>query len=221
MGRSQILKDMVSGDDQLESVLWRLKIILSDLENEEINNWIDNELRGYDDTADVPPYRVLTGRPVGAFIMGGFQHKNAEIPTAHLDKEGLDRLQNVQVMDGISGINSLLEKENGTIGKSIPTDYCHVISRPGMLIQGMTVTLSVNQIKGILSNIKSNLMDILLKIEKEFGNLDTLDTFSEENNLDPQAVENLQQFIINVVYDKSIKIGDHNKIKSSEIGHEG
>jgi hypothetical protein len=76
-------------------------------------------------------------------------------------------------------------------------------------------------IKGILSNIKSKLMDILLKIEKEFGNLDTLDTFSEENNPDPQAVENLQQFIINVVYDKSIKIGDHNKIKSSEIGHEG
>ncbi|MCY8489349.1 hypothetical protein [Bacillus atrophaeus] len=222
MARSQILKDLVSGDYNLESVLLRLKIILSDLENEAINNWIDSEIQGYESIEDVPSYRILDGQPIGTFILGnlhhGLKHTNAQIPIGHLPKDIKDELLTLHLTDGLLGIKSLLKSE-GTIAKSVPTEFCHRISNERMLVTGMNIVFSKNQIQGVIASIKNKLMNILLKIEKEFGNLDSLDTFAEET--DTQALQNIEQYIINVIFDKSIKIGDHNKIKSSNIGHRG
>lgn len=222
MARSQILKDLVSGDNNLESVLLRLKIILSDLENEEINNWIDSEIQGYENFEDIPPYRILQGRPMGTYILGspfnGLKHTNSQVPIGHLPKDVRDSLLTLHLTDGLLGIKSLIESD-GTIGKSVTTEFCHSISKEGLFITGMNVIFSVNQIQGVIANIKNKLMNILLKIEKEFGNLDSLDTFAEET--DTQALQSIEQYIINVIFDESIKIGDNNKIKSSDIGHRG
>jgi AbiTii len=222
MARSQILKDLVSGDNNLESVLLRLKIILSDLENEEINNWIDSEIQGYENTEDVPSYRILQGRPIGTFILGslfhGLKHTNAQIPLGHIPKDIKDDLLTLHLTDGLLGIKSLLESE-GTIAKSVTTEFCHSISQEGLIVTGMEVVIGKNHIQGVIANIKNKLMNILLKIEKEFGNLDSLDTFAEET--DTQALQSIEQYIINVIFDESIKIGDNNKIKSSAIGHRG
>ncbi|WP_269800869.1 AbiTii domain-containing protein [Bacillus sp. SN10] len=48
MARSQLLKDVVSGQASLENILLRLKVILSDLDNDLTMSWIQGELHGYD-----------------------------------------------------------------------------------------------------------------------------------------------------------------------------
>lgn len=113
---------------------------------------------------------------------------------------------------------SLLETEN-EIGKSISTEFCHSISIDGLFVSGMRVVFSPNQLLGVIASIKNKLINIILKIDKDFGNLDTLDTFVDET--DSQALQSIENYIINVIFDKSITIGNGNKFKATDIGHKG
>lgn len=223
MARSQIIKDLVNGDNNIESVLLRLKIILSDLENEKINKWIDSEIQGYENPEDVPLYRILYGEPIGTFILGnpnyGLKHTNHRVPLGHLEKEMREDLLTVPLTDGVLGIKSLLESQS-QVGKPIPTEFCHAISNHKLFINSMNVSVSINKLQGVIANIKTKLLNILLKIEKEYGNLDALDTLSDKTNT--QTLESIEQYIINVIFeDNSVRFGNNNKIKSSEIGHRG
>lgn len=44
MARSQLLKDIVNGKENMESILLRLKVILSDLDSQPIIEWVNGEL---------------------------------------------------------------------------------------------------------------------------------------------------------------------------------
>jgi hypothetical protein len=65
MSRSQLLKDVVNGNVSIETILLRLKVILSDLNNETIENWVNGELKGFNGAKDVPSYRILKGTAFG------------------------------------------------------------------------------------------------------------------------------------------------------------
>lgn len=69
MARSNLLKDTVSGQVDLENILLRLKVILSDLEDKDILGWIEGELRGYSEEDIAPDYRIITGRAMGTYIV--------------------------------------------------------------------------------------------------------------------------------------------------------
>ncbi|RDY72560.1 hypothetical protein DXT76_01065 [Halobacillus trueperi] len=221
MAKSQILKDLVSGEEKLDSVLTRLKVILADLGNEEINKWINNEIQGYGEGDEVPPYRVLTGEPMGDFYLGngvkGYQYSKSRVPIGKLDKEMQKDVLTLHLTDGISSLIHMQYSDSQLI-KPIPAEFCGTLSQPGLQVLKLSIHYSKNQIHGVVANIKNKLTDIVMKLDKDFGNLDDLDVFSEE---DPQQeLEAIQQYIINVIFeDKSITIGDGNRIKDSDIGH--
>ena len=56
-------------------------------------------------------------------------------------------------------------------------------------------------------------MDILLELEKEFGNLDELDI--DLNNTDRVTINEVNKNIIAIIYDKSVSIGSDNSIEES------
>jgi len=55
------LKEIVNGSVSLETILMRLKVILSDLENDTIMSWVRGELEGYSDRP-LPSYRIFDGQ---------------------------------------------------------------------------------------------------------------------------------------------------------------
>ncbi|GAA0448404.1 hypothetical protein GCM10008983_28050 [Lentibacillus halophilus] len=218
MSKSQILKDLVGGEERLESVLMRLKVILADLENEEINKWINSEIQGYETVNDVPPYRVLKGRPIGTYMLGNLKHTNASIPLNHISTELREQMLTINITDGALGIKSLLDSTS-EVGRPVPAEVCQRLSHVGFYLSGMRIEVSPNQLQGIVANIKNKVTNIIMKLEKDFGNLDSLDVFSGEGS--PKELESIQQYIISVIYDNSITIGDENKIKTSNVGHKG
>ncbi|MCM2590490.1 hypothetical protein NDQ53_14400 [Rossellomorea marisflavi] len=221
MARSKLIKEFVSEEISLQNTLMRLKVILSDLDSEEINQWINFELTGYPEEVELPPYRCFEGNPIGTFIVGkyghGMQYKNAPIPLSHLSSEDRKSLILIKIRDGISGVQRLKDSQN-TIARTIPTEYCHSISGGNLTIQGMTIQCSPNQFEDIVSSIKNMVLDILIELEKEFGILDSLDIFSEST--DEDKAQSIASFITNLVYnDHSIEIGNGNTLKSTDIGH--
>lgn len=220
MARSQLLKDLVRGNECIENILLRLKVILSDLDNELIMNWIDGELQGYV-KEDVPSYRILKGELMGTYLLNyQFQYTNAPVPVEHvLDEERVNQLKTINITDSITALQNVLnDKNKENYGKIIPTALCHYMSTEEFQIAGMRTIVASNQLDGIVSKVKSKLVDIVMELEKQFDNLDEMDIKSqvEENQYKKEKVVlNIEQ----IIYDGSIKLGDKNKFNKSRLGH--
>jgi hypothetical protein len=221
MGRSQLLKDVVSGKESLESILLRLKVILSDLNNEQIMNWVNGELQGYNSNEMVPAYRMVHGNAIGTFLVNyQFQYTNQAVPLESLLPA--DKIENIKknyITESIGALQAVLEGENrDKYGFIVPTAYCHSISIDELQIASMTVRVPSNTLDGIISNIKAKLVDVIMELEKQFENLDELDISDQvegSSKKKEEVVGTLQQ----IIFDRSINIGDKNKIGKSRLGH--
>jgi len=220
MSRSQLLKDIVSGQVQIENILWRLKVILSDLGNDLIMNWVNGELQGYKKEETVPKYRILKGHPIGTYLVNGVhQYTNALVPLEYLlPEDRIDNLKRLEARESIATIQNVLNGENReNYAKTVDTSFCHFISNDELQIVGMRVAFASNQLDEIVSNVKSKLVDIVMELEKQFDDLDNLDIKSqlEENYSNKEkAVYN----IVNII-DDSINIGDKNRFSKSTLGN--
>lgn len=220
MSRSQLLKDLVNNKGDLEDILLRLKVILSDLESDDLMKWIDGELRGYEPD-EVPNYRMLKGNPKGNYIVNGiFTHTNANVPLLSLiDYDDYEQLISVRLTNNISSLQSIVgSSENIGITKVIPADYFHAISNHKLQITHLGIVISALQINEVVSGVKNKLVEIIIELEKKFHNLDDLDIQSQIED-DPGKKDVVTNRIINIIYDESINIGDDNKFSKSDIGH--
>ena len=78
------------------------------------------------------------------------------------------------------------------------------------------VKISQTQIENIFSKVENMVLDVLLLLEKEFGNLDELDI--DLSTKDETEIENITNNIMVIFYnDNSVTIGDNNKMKDTNI----
>jgi len=220
MARSQLLRDTVSGKESIENILLRLKVILSDLDNESIMNWVNGELEGYKDKDNIPPYRIFKGIITGTYWLNDtIKYTNQPVPLEFLiPKEKIEEIRTIKMKVSIAAIQNMLQGENKEkFGTVIPTAYCHSISTDDFQIAGMRLNFASNQLDGIVSRVKSKLVEVIMELETEFQNLDELDirTQIEEKKSAKQVIYNIE----NIIYDESIKVGDKNKMNKSRVGH--
>ncbi|MCP1185042.1 hypothetical protein [Paenibacillus sp. 1781tsa1] len=219
MSRSQLLKDLVSGSITLENILLRLKIILSDLENEWIMEWVNGELEGFGEEDNLPKYRMLTGVPTGTFIVNGrAKYTNSQVPIESLlTLEEIEEIITIYLRDSVSTLQSILNSDKqGKYGKQIPTYECHYISKPHLQIASMNIVIPHNQLTDIVLKVKTKLLDVIMELEKRFTDLDELDIKSQIQN--DEAKEIIVNIIGQIIYEGSIDIGDNNHVKNSRIG---
>lgn len=220
MARSQLLKDLVRGKESIENILLRLKVILSDLDNELIINWIDGELQGYE-KENVPGYRIKKGELMGTYVLNyQYQYTNAPVPIEHvLDEERINQLKTITITDSITALQNVLNHESkDNYGKIIPTTLCHYMSTEEFQITGMRSVIASNHLDGIVSKVKAKLVDIVMELEKQFDNLDEMDIKSqveEDQSKKEQVVLNIEK----IIYDGSISVGDKNRFSKSKLGH--
>ncbi|MDM5279183.1 hypothetical protein QUF95_17425 [Paenibacillus silvae] len=221
MARSNLLKDLVNGSVNIENILLRLKVILSDLDNEAIMKWVNGELQGYKNIEDVPEYRIFKGNPTGTFVVNyQVQYTNAAVPIhSLLDSDEIDKLVTIKISDSIAVIQTILNGENrDNYGRVISTSYCHAISVERLQIASMKIRLPANQLDGVVSFVKSKLVEVIMELEKQFANLDDLDIKTQIED-DKQKKEKVIYNIGKIIYEGSIEIGDKNKIGKSRFGH--
>ncbi|WP_264647976.1 AbiTii domain-containing protein [Bacillus thuringiensis] len=221
MARSELLKDLVTGQKTLENILLRLKVILSDLDNEVIMNWIQGELQGYDATGDIPAYRIVKGEPMGTFIVNySTKYTNSQVPLeALIPQEKIDQFITIHVKDGINTLQEVIVKGNDVnYGRVVPTAVCHAISTEDLQIGSMSIKCPSNKISKIVANVKTKLVDVILELEKQYDNLDEMDIKSqvdEDTSKKQEVIFNIEQ----IIFDESIKMGDKNKVKGSRLGN--
>lgn len=133
MAKSKVIKELASNEISLEVALNRLLIIASDIENDELAQWVENELNGYSDDAELPAYRVIDNtRFVYSGINGRFSVENAPLP--FLEILGLDKKNYVfNILDGVNSLTSLIEGKY-EYGRDLTAMAGAVRAKTGMLV---------------------------------------------------------------------------------------
>ena len=162
----------VDPNTDVSTLLRKCKILAVRLGNENFKKWVDNELNGYDDIADLPEYRILHTASFGHFS-GAFGSglNNAPIPPSCLPKEFRDRVTKSYLMAPISAYASLIDSEaRNNSQEHWPADMVAFFGQK--IYQGMNClsawkVIPYNALVALVDTIKTRVLNFALEIEGE------------------------------------------------------
>lgn len=216
MKRSKIIKDFINSNTSTEIVLKHLRVLLNDIGNKTLIDWVTNELMGYrNNISSLPDYRKLKGVLKANCIVGFTTYSNYLLPLSHLDQETIDLLLSVNLCQSISTLENIASNDN-PISKHIHSEWFPIIQKGcNANIISAHVCVDITYIRDILSTVNNKILEILLLLENEFGNLDNLNI--NISTKEPDELKNIIKNLNLFIYDTSINIGDNNNFKSSNL----
>ncbi|GAB3043674.1 hypothetical protein [Stenotrophomonas tumulicola] len=165
----KLLDDLIDllGDDNasLKSALIKAQVLAHRLGDEELGRWVEHELRGYPNDAEVPPYRLLHLTLVGHVTNGYYHYNNQTLPIHHLDPGIRERLTTNRVTDSVSAIEDWAQKDN--VAVAIPSEAMGLLSKPlsdTYYVQQAWGRFGIGAGKGVLTEVRSRLLEFCLKI---------------------------------------------------------
>ncbi|MCC8066941.1 MAG: hypothetical protein LIO94_07555, partial [Clostridiales bacterium] len=213
MAKSQIIKDLANGAVDTQTALKRAKVLLQDLNNQNLLDWINYEIGGYPDDVEVPEYRVISGQLYGSYMKGSIathiKYNDVVLPLGKMPSEQQDKLLMCPMRISISALADMICKDKDSQGfvKNIPADYYPYIAKynndPYMVIYSAYVKLNMPQVRDIFAQVESMLLDILAYLEKNFGNLDDLD-IDIESKTDVELDEIIKHLLVIIHFDNSV-----------------
>lgn len=221
MAKSQIIKDLACNKVSLADAFYRLLVIAEDLDNETLLQWAEKEINGYSKMSELPQYRIINTPNIQyTGINGGYQVTNVPLNTTFLNSKTYERIKRSGVFPGVLEVEKM-SQANDYLSRDLTYLSGEVYKNSGG-IQCISIRQVIDPTEYIdaLSTIKTKLIRVLQKLEREYGLLDDLDVSID--NKTKQEQNEINVYVHNLIYDNnSITIGDNNRIEKSEIVTEG
>jgi len=206
-----IIEDLVSQNSVLENALLKTQVLAFKLKNKELKSWINKELNGYESHDIIPNYRIIPTQIKGDLFQGlGYgghqQLLNTVLPIESLGEDG-NFLRTQKFGERISQLTELSKSKNGLI-VDLPYSFLVTMSRKiknWEVIKAWKVIPS-SSVTGILSTIKSNLLNFLLELKEELGD-EKIPLMNKKKEIRKLIDRNIGQIKADNV---NISIGDKN-----------
>ncbi len=215
--RSKIIKDLIMDNINVLQAMQSLDLMLEDINDTEIKNWVSSELNGYKEKEDVPKYRKINTALIGNVQVGYSVYKNISIPIS--DAEAIKMFTKLEIREPISRIIQMAKAENECEEHSLLLEANTILVNHYSCTNGEVISahrrLSLYSYNSIIAMIKDKLLEIFKLLEKNYGNLDELYIDFSDDSKKNLIIKEIGAIVFN---DNSIKIGDDNQIKESLIG---
>lgn len=217
MAKSKIIKEFAGSNIDTYTALKNLKVLLHSLNDDRLIDWVNNELQGYNESSQLPNYRIIIGRLFGTIVNIDFKYTHYPLNLLYCSEDEKKDILSSPVYQSISSLQSIVNNSTTTSKQLSPTLYDNLVMFCG--INGYIIEAKVEYdyttIQDILSKIDNKILDTLLTLEKEFGNLDNLDIDISEKG--EEKLKGIIQNISIILYDNSVTIGDNNTFKKSSV----
>jgi hypothetical protein len=170
-----IIEDLVSQESSIESALLKTQVLAFKLKNEKLKTWVNFELNGYEKNNLIPNYRIIGTQVKGDLFQGlgfgGYQRMpNSVLPIELLDDDEINFLTEHKFEIRISQLQELAKSESGLIAE-LPYSFLILMSEkmsPWEVIKAWKA-ISPSSVTGVISTIKSSLINFLLELKEELG----------------------------------------------------
>lgn len=210
--------DLINDKIDIIKAFQLLSLLLEDLDNKKIKNWLNFELNGYPKDADVPKYRVINASIVGVIIAYKkvIYNYNIPLPTEERVKLCKHTVRN-SILEIVNYSKAEVESDKHYLLSPIDLEYInHVALINDAEITHASLRLNMYGYTNILNILKNKLIDILKNLEKQYGNLDEYYVNFKTNENKKGTEEVILKIIFN---DNSINLGNNNKINKSKVGN--
>lgn len=194
MPKSQIIKDIVEERVGLEQALNRLYILAVDIKNEMLAGWAEKELHGYNTTDELPDYRKAVSLTfIYSGINGSFQVTNQPLQLGFIKNDHLDKLEKIELYDSICTLSELASAD-----RQPEKDVSILAGDVWESTNGQIQCFSIKQIipKSIFqkacATVKHKMIQALMELEKNYGNLDKLGIDIAGKKMAQIAVDNAE-----------------------------
>lgn len=207
---AEIVELLSSDDGNLTNALLKTKVVLRQLGSREPAEWVDRELNGYDDASELPPYRVIPAVVKGNLANPAYRYSGHPIPTGHLTKEQRQRLEQVKLGQSLAALEQMAMRSKDALTSPIPMEFNHYLGKSlagGYQVQHAWCEISAHDIKAVLVQVRSRLLDFLLELQERTGDART------QSELKSRAAEVDTQGLFNKAIFGShttIIVGNHN-----------
>jgi hypothetical protein len=225
----ETIDELINLDISVSKPLMKLNYFGRLTKNEELIQFTEQELNGYKNYDEsVPEYRKAIGKLI-VTMQAGYNSHVKEIPISMLEKKLADRLQYLEVREGISGVEMLAQQLKGNedrskeFGTELPMEMlpfiqpavsrlyrtdARIVATSGKIVgNGMILIELPNRIRTLL-------LDFVMKIGEQFGYNIEIETFNNQNN--NQTINNYMATTINNNGDGNvINSGDSNTINAT------
>jgi hypothetical protein len=218
---NDIINELINIDKSISSPLLKTKVLASRLQNEILLDWVSNELKGYDTSGELPDYRKYSGNITGTYIIGQMKYSDQPIPTVGLKRELAEKLRSMDFYQSISSIETLKgENKSGILEHTFPAELTGLIEEnwrkmgnPYLQLVNCKKTISCNAVVEILAFVRNTLLDFMLKIDSEFGDI----TEIEELKTKKEEIATIMNHTIinNTGNNNIVNTGEKAKIKSN------
>lgn len=218
MAKSKVIKELANNEITLEVALSRLLVIASDIGNDELAKWAENELNGYSSGNAVPSYRIAKNTLIRySGINGRFKVTNAPLPLQNMFSGKDKEMFYMNLSEGIKTIQDFVKDTSGKqYGNDITNMAGIIYEMSGIQCYSIQQIIPENAFTNVLNAVKTILVKIFIKLDKEYGSLDNLDIDTTDKT--PDQIKQINTTINNYIYtDNSVTIGDKNKIEDSSM----
>lgn len=211
----------------LTSPLLKTKLLASRLKNEKFLFWVNKELGGYDNISELPSYRIYNVNLIGTYRYGHLQYNDQPIPTIGLSENYEELLTTMHFTQSVESLEfSKSSNKSGNLEHIFPSEVTGIVQEnfrklgnPKLHLIYCKKSISISAVNETLAIIRNKLLDFMLQIDSEFGDITDINELKTKN-IEISTI--MSQTIINNSGDGIIlNTGDNVTIKSSIIINKG
>ena len=213
MAKSKILKKLVNEEISLTVALKRLIVLATDINDSSLREWAEKEINGYNTTDEIPDYRKICSY---SLYYNGFnsnlQVTNVPLDIRYINDETLKMIEYHELRDPLSSLEKYVKEFKDGFSLDLTMLAPEVFKNSGRRLQCISIyqKFNVSQIEKVLQTLSSKIMDVFLKLDKEFGCLDNLDIGFDKQS--KKKINDTKQVIQQIIF------GEKSKFKGSIIG---
>ena len=173
----EIIVLLSDAKSNLTEALLKTKILLHQIAHKELTEWVNHELDGYPEGISLPEYRVLHTHVLANFSNMVMRYQGHPIPIGHLRPDQREKLERTEISDSLAVIEELAApKKSGTLQRPLPMEMNSLLGKTlanGFRIEQAWCEINIPEMKGILVQVRSRLLDFLLELKGSLGEATT------------------------------------------------
>jgi AbiTii len=167
-----IIQLLSNEQGSLTEALLKTKLLLHQVQRKDLVSWVNHELTGYPEAADLPDYRILESRVKGDLMAPGWMANDQAIPIMHLEKDYREKLEKSEMRESLALVQELATKPQSSIRQPFPPEANRKLGSNlgnGWKIQSAWCEISVLSVQNILIQVRSRLLDFVLELKDSLG----------------------------------------------------
>lgn len=165
----EIIDALSQEKPSLDNALTKTKILLYQLGEQQLANWVNAELTGYGPNDELPPYRIVASRVMGVVTNGFSRYSNLGIPISHLPDDMQDGLNHTKLLESVAGLQHLLAADVPSFRRPLTPEFSSALAHGGIISKGFHieeahVEIASSVIVGAVAQVKSRLLDFALEV---------------------------------------------------------